>query len=97
MAYDLTPEALAFIAAQEPRHITNNARYLARSFETADEQLEALQYAVALRKQNKGLLWRDREVVAMRNRAWKRRTEEKRTAARLNAEGAARRSGGYPR
>jgi hypothetical protein len=78
--YDLTPEAKAFIAAQEPRHITNNARSLARCFDIAEEQIEALQFAVARRKQREGILWRDREVVAMRNRAWARHAAARRAA-----------------
>lgn len=86
MSYELTPEALAFIAEQEPRHVTNRARYLAKSLDTAEEQLEALRIAVAWRKQNKALLWRRPEIVSLLNRGRARRRE---VAKSRSAESAA--------
>jgi hypothetical protein len=64
----LTPEAKAFIAAQEPGRVTFKAEGLAQLFDTATGQIEALQYAVSLRERNKALRWRDPVVVAMRKR-----------------------------
>jgi hypothetical protein len=73
MAYDLTPEALAFIAVQEPRHITKRARFFVQKFSAAEDQLALLEHAVALRKTKRKLEWRSPKMAALRLQAWERR------------------------
>jgi hypothetical protein len=86
MAYDLTPEALAFIAAQDPRYTGTRVRSYAQRFDTAEDQLALLEHAVSLRKRARTVRWDQPEVRALFQRAKERR------AAKRSAESAASRA-----
>jgi hypothetical protein len=89
MTYALTPEALAFIAAQNPRHITKRARCYVKNFEAAEAQLTLLEHVVALRKRNRMLVWRSFEIGALQRKARKRRAAQRAATLRV--------AGGPPR
>jgi hypothetical protein len=87
MAYDLTPEARAFIAAQESRHVGSRVRFYAQHFDTAEDQVALLEHAVALRKRARTVRWNQPEVRALCRRAKERRVASAESAA--ENEGAA--------
>jgi hypothetical protein len=95
MPYDLAPEAKAFIAAQEPCHVTKSALWHARNFETAEDQIALLQHAVALRKRNRALVWHCWEIAALRRRQGERRAAEREAKGARPAKSAAERRASY--